>query len=176
MDYCALWHDNHTWQLEGEVVQLFAGQPGQASYQVQCDDRWHTRAVSIELDISGVRRSLYLTVAEGRWYAGSEELTALRGCVDVDLGLTPATNTLPIRRIAPAVGDHCDVVAAWVSFPALQIEPLVQRYTHLEAIRYRYETFDTSDMRGAPAFSAELTVDHDGLVVEYAGWWERVIA
>ncbi len=124
--------------------------------------------------MGSVRRSLHLTVADGRWYAGAEELTALRACVDIDLGLTPATNTLPIRRVAPAIGEHCDVVAAWVSFPALRIEPLFQRYTRLEAMRYRFETFENSDMSGEPAFSAELTVDHTGLVQDYTGWWERV--
>ena len=174
MDCCTLQHISQGWRLEGSVVQLFEGQPGKASYQVECDDLWRTRAVLTELDIGGVHRSLHLTVAEGHWYAGPEEQIALRNCVDIDLGLTPATNTLPIRRATLAIGEHRDVVAAWISFPALRIEPLFQRYTRLEAMRYRYETFDNGDMSGEPAFSVELSVDHDGLVQEYSGWWERV--
>ena len=80
--------------------------------------------------------------------------------------MTPATNTLPIRRLALPVGKTEAVTAAWVKFPDLEIQPLAQRYTRLGENRYRYES-DTG-------FSVEIELDEMGLVTLYPGGWERL--
>jgi hypothetical protein len=84
----------------------------------------------------------------------------------VDLGFSPSTNTLPIRRLGLAVDDSAEVRAAWVRFPQLTVEPLPQRYTRLGPDRYLYESL-------ASDFRAELEVDDLGLIVRYPGVWER---
>src|SRR5712664_99467 len=38
---------------------------------------------------------------------------------DIDLAVTPATNTLPIRRLNLEVGQSQEVTAAWLKFPDL---------------------------------------------------------
>jgi hypothetical protein len=96
----------------------------------------------------------------GGWSADGVE-----GCLDVDLGFTPATNTLPIRRGELAVGEAFDLDAAWVRFPALTLERLSQRYERLADDRYLY----SSD-----GFRAELVVDAHGLVLEYEGFWRAI--
>ena len=68
-----------------------------------------------------------------------DDLSALHGLVDVDLGFSPVTNTLPIRRLDPAIGEAVVVTAAWVVSRAT-IEPLPQRYIRLAERRYRYES------------------------------------
>jgi uncharacterized protein len=95
------------------------------------------------------------------------EVPAVAGCLDVDLAFTPATNILPLRRLALAVGESREMTAAWVRFPDLSVEPLPQRYTRLDERRVRYES------RGG-AFTAELEVDELDLVVRYPPLWERV--
>lgn len=170
LDYCALWRAADGWLLEGMALVALEGQPVQVRYAVTCADSWETRGVEIALLAGGEERWLHLVADEHRrWQADGRELPALRGCVDVDLGITPATNTLPIRRLDIPIGAGEDVTAAWVRFPELTIEPLPQRYTHLDATTYRYES------RGG-AFVADLTVDDLGLVVEYPGGWSRVAA
>jgi hypothetical protein len=95
-----------------------------------------------------------------------DDLEALHGLTDVDLGFSPVTNTLPIRRLDPAIGESVAVTAAWVRFPELTIEPLPQRYTRLAERRYRYES-------AGGAFVAEIEVDDLGLVTTYEGGWRR---
>lgn len=110
-------------------------------------------------------RFLRLHVRDQQWQVDEQEREDLTGCVDVDLSITPATNTLPIRRLRLAVGESAEVTAAWVRFPALSVEPLRQRYTRLAENRYRYESLESG-------FTAELTVDDQGLVTHYPGGWE----
>jgi hypothetical protein len=125
-------------------------------------------------------QELRLTVTtEQRWQIEREptqdtsmpqvDVEALHGLIDVDLGITPATNTLPIRRLDPAIGETVAVTAAWVRFPELTIEPLPQSYTRLAETRYRYAS-------AGGAFVAEIEVDDLGLVKTYEGGWRRIAA
>ena len=112
-------------------------------------------------------RHLVLNVeSRGVWRSSVQKLPDLRDCRDVDLAVTPATNTLPIRRLNLEVGSSESVIAAWVKFPELTIQTLSQRYTRLAKNAYRYES-DTG-------FSVEIVVDDLGLVTAYPGGWERI--
>ena len=87
----------------------------------------------------------------------------LKGCIDVDLGCSPATNTLPVRRLRLAIGGSTTIKAAWVRFPELTVEKSAQTYARLDEFTYRYSS-DT--------YEAELVVDDEGVVAQY-GPWER---
>jgi uncharacterized protein len=95
-------------------------------------------------------------------------LEPFTGFIDIDLGITPATNTLPIRRLNLSVGESVELTATWIRFPELTVEPLSQRYTRLSKTTYRYENTDGS-------FSADLVVDKLGVVETYGEIWARVV-
>jgi hypothetical protein len=155
-------------RLEGTVLLAHEEGPLRVEYEVECDASWETRAVRVAVATGGGDRELRLTVdGERRWRRDGEEIPALAGCADVDISVSPSTNTLPIRRLALPPGAGRDVTAAWVRLPALTVEPLAQRYTRLDARRWRYES-------GGGSFTAELEVDDVGLVVRYPPGWERV--
>ena len=103
----------------------------------------------------------------GNWWRGEEELKQVRGSVDVDISLSPSTNTLPIRRLGLSVQQSAEVEALWIRLPDLTVETLPQQYTRTGERSYRYSS------RGG-AFTADLEVDEHGLVVNYGKFWERV--
>jgi hypothetical protein len=154
-----------------------ANRPVKVRYDVLVGHDWATQKVQIACWSGAQERKLALTVDGHRWSAirGTApeasgepgEVSVFAGLVDVDLGFSPVTNTLPIRRLSPAIGESIDVIAAWVRFPELTLEPLPQRYTRLSDRLYRYES-------NGGAFVAELEVDAVGLVITYEGGWERV--
>jgi uncharacterized protein len=88
---------------------------------------------------------------------------ALAGALDCDLGLSPVTNLMPILRHGLLSGlGQAELTAAWVSVPDLRVRPDRQLYTNAGTNLIRYEALDGS-------FSAMITVDDDGLVVDYPG-------
>ncbi|MBI1417425.1 MAG: hypothetical protein GC146_09400 [Limimaricola sp.] len=101
---------------------------------------------------------------DGRWMMNGIEVPEVRGALDFDLGVTPATNTLAIRRMNLAVGDSAEAVAAWLDPSDWMLKPLKQRYTRVSETEYDYAS-DTG-------FSARLTVDEHGIVRDYPGWWK----
>jgi hypothetical protein len=169
-EQCALRRLANGFRLEGHVVGAAEGLPHHVHYIVDCDAAWRTRVVTVDQSLGPTRRTLRLDVEHSRrWRSGGAEYRELEGLVDVDLGVTPATNTLPIRRLGLAVGEWADVTAAWVRFPSLTVSPLAQRYERIAPAVYRY----TSD---GGRFTALLEVDDLGLVVRYEGGWERTAA
>jgi hypothetical protein len=154
-------------RLVGTVLLAHDGAPLHAEYEVECSAAWETRAVRVTQRYGGAVRALALTVSDGRWRHDGTDVPAVHGCVDVDIAVTPSTNTLPIRRLRLAVGETRAVTAAWVRLPELVVQPLMQRYTRVAARRWRYES-------PAHALVAELEVDELGLVVRYPPAWERV--
>ena len=167
-DYCSLWENSDGWILDGTAIAVLGeDRPLIAKYEVRCDPDWSTSRVTVELTTGSDVCALTLAVEpSGLWRRNGEEVSALRGLLDVDLAITPATNTLPVRRLHLAIGQSAEVTAAWVKLPDLAIEPLHQTYTRLSSDWYRYES--------ATGFSAEIRVDEFGLVKTYPGGWERL--
>ncbi|HEX9043467.1 MAG TPA: putative glycolipid-binding domain-containing protein [Candidatus Limnocylindrales bacterium] len=154
--------------LVGTVIGGEAGIPFRIEYRVLADGIGHTTAVNVR-DIRGFEtRAVTLTRdPKGTWTIDGKAARALRGCTDVDLGCSPSTNTLPIRRLRLAVGGSHTIKAAWMRFPELTVEKAEQTYKRLDEFTYRYSS---------GTFEAELTVDDEGLVAEYAEWRRTGVA
>lgn len=145
--------------LRGVVVLPIDDQPAHIVYRLEIDERWHTRSVKFEIHQAGRRCRIELEAdGEGRWNGAEGELSELTGCIDVDLGWSPVTNTLPIRRVPLAVGETTTIDAAWIRFPELVMERSAQTYERLSHDIWQYRS---------GSFTADLLVDDDGLVRRY---------
>ena len=155
------------WVLTGMVVATYELAPLDVLYEVAVDDYWATRAVSVVVNRLAHPSMLQLERdSDGNWTIDGVAAPRLQGCVDVDLGVTPSTNTLPIRRLGLEVGCEREIAVAWVKFPDLRVERGLQTYTRIANNVWRYTS---------GAFTADLTVDGSGLVVRYGdNLWRRV--
>lgn len=156
---------------DGMVLLEAQGVPMRVHYTVRCDSKWMTRQVSLHaIGLAGARQRL-TTDGAGPWFRAGAPLAVLDGCLDVDINVTPFTNTLPIRRLALKPGTSAEINVVYLSVPELHFRAVRQRYTCLdltpEGGRYLYEGLATG-------FKAEITVDADGLVIAYPGIWKRV--
>lgn len=168
IEHCTVLSDEAGWRLEGTVVTALAGKPTRVRYSIRCDLGWNTRYVRITMNWGAERTQLTLGATDERlWTINDSPAANLTGCTDVDLGVTPSTNTLPINRLKLAIDAAAEITAAMVLFPSLEIMPARQRYTRLDAQLYRYEGLDTG-------YTSELTVNDLGLVTDYAGAWTLV--
>ncbi|MFA9432494.1 putative glycolipid-binding domain-containing protein [Egicoccus sp. AB-alg2] len=124
---------------------------GPLVYSVEVDADWRTRRVLVA-GPTGVR--VLSSDGAGRWWRDGRPAEELEGCLDVDIEATPLTNTLPIRRAGAG-----PVTAAWVRVPDPAVEPLHQAYEADGDGRWTY--------RSAGGFVGGLTVDDQGLVIDY---------
>ena len=105
------------WRLTGELDVEEAGFAARLRYAIDCDPEWRTRSAMIEGEAAGgtIRFALAADGA-GYWTRDGIPLPDFAGALDVDLGFMPATNTLPIRRLALAVGESAPVRSAGFAF------------------------------------------------------------
>jgi uncharacterized protein len=156
------------WLLAGTALVAHEQRPCRLAYVIHCTGEWHTSRVDVHGDVGNAPVRLELTrSSDGEWDANGRRIDSVAGCLDADLGFSPATNLLPIRRLRLGVGEQASVRAAWVRFPELTIEPLDQVYTRLSPDRYLYES-------AGGAFRCELVVDQFGFVVDYPESWRAV--
>lgn len=159
------------WHLAGKVEVVELGVSTSISYQIECDPEWRTRSALVQGEAGSQTFGFECTVDDGEWRRDGNPVPELSGAVDIDLGFTPATNTLPIRRLGLAVGDTAPVISAWLRFPELRLETLWQTYIRESEQVYRY----VAQVDGAP-FVARLDTDRYGRVLHYEGLWEAEIA
>jgi len=167
-EHCTLTLRDVGLSLVGTVLGTEDGAPVRIEYRVLADGAGMTTAAHVR-DLRGFQtRTIALERdPKGNWRVDGAVVKTLKGCTDVDLGCSPSTNTLPIRRLRLRVGASHKIQAAWVRFPELVVVKAAQTYTRLDEFTYRY---------ASGTFEAELTVDDDGLVTSYAEWRRTGVA
>ncbi len=152
--------------LEGIALLSYDHKPCYMEYVVECDLSWETRKVSIIGQIGKKAVSLSLKVnVKRQWLMDGKLIPSVAGCVDVDLGFSPSTNLLPIKRLNLGIGEHSEVTAAWVHFPSLRIKPLEQFYMRSSENVYHYES-------AGGRFKRDLVVNKEGFITKYPDYWE----
>lgn len=153
--------ENEGWTAMGEATRE------RVSYVIRVTATWQVTQFLLFRDQD--EPDLWLgTDGAGRWgEVNGAHRPDLDGCSLLDLGCTPFTNTLPIRRLALDVGDAADITAAMVDVETLGVVPVHQRYEHLAPQRWRYTNLDST-------FTTEFSVDDYGLVNDYPAEYRRV--
>jgi hypothetical protein len=155
------------WRLTGEVEADESGVHAQLTYMIECERDWRTRHAFITgLAAGSPIRFEFITDGAGHWILNGAPFPLLEGALDIDLGFTPATNLLPIRRLDLGVGERAAVRSSWVRFPDFRIEPLEQTYQREADHVFRYEALVDGER-----FRARLDTDEFGRVLLYEGLW-----
>ncbi len=174
LEHLTLAWDEKGVRADGVVIGVEGSVQFRVRYEVRCDAGWRVREVSVALLMGDNVSVRLLTDGEGNWTTlDGKPVPVLDCCTDVDISVTPFTNTLPIRRLGLEPGESADLRLAYMDVPGMRVEPTRQRYTCLERGEYgglyRYE--DKGLFHG---FTADLPVDADGLVLDYPGLFRRV--
>ena len=154
---------------ESVVVASAGGSDFALRYRIRCDKSWRVRKAEVGI-VGDARKVEIAGDGKGNWSdASGKPLRKLHGAIDIDLSVTPFTNTLPIRRLKLRKGASADIVTVYIVAPALTITTDPQRYTCLEPHkRYRYESIDSD-------FTRDIEVDGNALVVTYPGLFRRLL-
>lgn len=184
-----------TWAGEGtfrlEAVRVVLGGRGMRATgstvaAADADREAYSASYSLATDEAGVlarltvrtltrRGEQHVTVSrseENNWlvdHGGGAQRTGFEGAVDVDLEFSPLFNALPVRRLGMhrSVGEH-DLRVVFVSLPSLQVELVHQTYRTVALGERPVVGFSSG------SFGAELTLDAEGLVVDYPGLARRL--
>lgn len=144
------------------VESRIDGGSGECSYTLEATAGWEftrlvLRAGGEEVDVRRLGED---------WTVDGHLRPDLRDAREVDISVSPLSNTLPIRRLGLAVGESADIITAYISLPELTVTTDPQRYTRTNHDQYLYESRDSD-------FRRTVTVDRAGLVIDYPGLFTR---
>src|ERR1700676_2631820 len=139
-DSCRLIRLTSGWRLSGAAVFLEAPRVCHFQYDVIADVAFRTKSAIVVGYLGKKAIDIRIRSAgTGRWRVDGRLNFKVTGCVDVDLGFTPATNLFALRRLALKVGQHAEAPAAYLAFPSLRFTKLPQRYERTGRTEYAYE-------------------------------------
>ena len=167
MEYCTI-EEGSAITVKGYITGKLKEIPLHCAYTLTLDNHWNVQSVHITLVTNQGRLSMTCTRQGNNWYdEKGVHQPALDGCTDIDISLTPFTNSLPINRLHLPEGASKEITVVYFNLPAGEIQPATQLYTRLDHHRYRYENPGTG-------FTSVIETDDEGFVVDYPGIWRRV--
>ena len=168
-DSCRLFKLPKGWFLSGAAVFSDTDKPCHLYYEVTADAVWKTQRAKLFGFVGNNAVDLRIrSTSTRRWFANGVEQDNVAGCLDLDLGFTPATNLVAIRRLSLKVGERAEAPAAYLAFPKIRFEKLDQSYRRTGRTTFEYT---------APRFgyAETLKVDASGAGLAYPGLYEQVV-
>jgi hypothetical protein len=152
------------YQLLGQSVFLDSCGPTALRYTLDLTPTWATRQGHITGFIGERAVDTRIVRTPNGWTLGGKEL-GMAEVADLDLGLTPATNMVQLKRLGLSVGDVVNFDVAWLEAGDEALVRLPQEYRRTSEFEYDYSS-PTSD------YQATVILAPSGFAAIYPGLWE----
>lgn len=152
LEYCSITNDKSGIQVHSSIVGSSENIIFKVVYQIELDPNWQVKYYELKAEMSD---------SDNIWSASD------KNCGDIDIPLTPFTNSLPINRLKLSIGQKQIIDVIYIDVLQREIRHLKQFYKRLNKNTYRYENIPND-------FEAEIKVDEDGLVIEYPQLFTRI--
>ncbi len=140
-DSCRLFELANGWFLSGAAVFWDKRRPCHFHYEVSADAAWRARSEKVSGFLGKKAVDLRIRSAgTGPWKVNGVSKVSVRNCVDIDLGFTPATNLIALRRLSLKVGQRAEAPAAYLQFPEMRLVVLPQTYLRIGRAEYEAPT------------------------------------
>jgi uncharacterized protein len=157
-------------EITSTIVGCHEGKIYTVEYRIKTNRNWETVLLELNSRHSNqIQKIRFEGDRKGNWMSNGNIADQFNGCIDVDISLTPFTNTLPINRLSLNRNETQEIQVIYCNLLEQQIKPVRQRYTCLSNTEYHYENVPND-------FEATIEVDESGLVVDYPSLFVRKIA
>lgn len=157
-------------KITSTIIGYYDNKIYKVTYRILTNQSWETIFIEINSQFSNENRTIQFEGdGKGNWTIAGMKNNFLTGCIDVDISLTPFTNTLPIRRLELKENQTAEINVIYCDILNHQIKPAPQRYTRLSGTAYLYQNV-------VDDFEAVIQVDESGLVVDYPSLFIRTAA
>jgi hypothetical protein len=157
-------------EINSTIIGSYQGKIYQVTYRIKTNEYWETMFAAITSRHSNQTQTIQLEGdGEGNWVYDGKKAEQFTGCIDIDIPLTPFTNTLPIRRLKLHQHQEQVIQVIYCDLLEQRIEPVRQQYRRLSATEYHYQNIPND-------FEANIVVDELGFVVDYPSLFVRSAA
>ncbi|RWZ60556.1 hypothetical protein EQV77_04470 [Halobacillus fulvus] len=161
-EYIEVVKTHHGIEANGNIILTTEKDAFKIDYHMLLDSDWKVKRLEVN---QGKASSFTLhSNGKGTWCSSLREEWDTEGIIDLDLSITPFSNSLPINRFKWKPHHSRRLHVLFIDGLSLDIRVREQVYTYLgrnefgRQFNYRCEDYETV-----------LTVDEDGFVTDYPG-------
>ena len=167
LENCLITFTNKGAEITSSIIGAYADKLYKVDYRISTNHLWQTISFEIKTRLNNLIETIsFQSDGAGNWNADAKSMELFNGCIDIDISLTPFTNTLPINRLKLAEGQSEKIKVLYIDTLNQQTRPVYQLYTRLSQTEYKYQNVPND-------FESIITVDESGLVVKYPDLFER---
>lgn len=164
-EHCILTENAVGNEIVSTIIGYSGGKIYKVDYEITTNEAWELRAASLKIQCNNKKQVIRIERGEDGVLLNGVIVPEYSDVKDIDISLTPFTNTLPINRLKLVDNEKQVIQVLYFDILEKEIKPVKQVYTKLGVDLYRYENFDKS-------FSADIRVDEQGLVSHYPGLFD----
>lgn len=152
--------------IDSVIVGYYENILYRVEYTIELNTSWEIRNCQIKVQLDDEIKIVKLQCDNSKWLIDERHCPEFDGCIDIDIPLTPLTNSLPINRLNLLENEEAVINVIYIDLLEHNIRFVKQKYRRISELKYRYENIPND-------FEAEVTVDEDGYVVDYPLLFKR---
>lgn len=147
--------------ISSVIVGKYESRIYRVDYHIKTNPEWETQFVQITNRHSNREQKFrFSSDGAGNWISEGKRMDEFDGCTDVDIAVTPFTNTLPINRLKLQPQEAKQIRVIYFDLLRQEVSAVNQQYKRIGNLQYHYENIPND-------FEADITIDENGLVVDY---------
>jgi uncharacterized protein len=167
-EQCTIEHGTKGMAVTSRIEGSYHGSLLLVDYDITLNERWEVMTFRVDGRYDELIVAFGGKKENGRWIVNDEPLPECETCFDIDISLTPFTNTLPIKRLDLEEGVRTRIDVLYIDIFENTIGRRQQLYQKLPDDRYRFENVPKD-------FEATIKFDADSFVKTYPGLFRQVI-
>jgi uncharacterized protein len=167
LENCLVSPSDQGYEISSVIIGFYEQKIYRVNYLIRTNTDWETLSVDIVCRHNHKTQTMQLqSDGNGNWQADGKFIEKFQGCIDVDIPLTPFTNSLPINRLKLANAEKQQIKVIYFDLLQEEVRPVHQHYSRLSESEYHYENVPND-------FEATIRVDDQGFVVDYPELFTR---
>lgn len=166
LENCLINTDENQITVTSTIVGAYRNTLYLAGYQLQSGQFWQVYHCTVNCKCDDEIQTFEIVRNQDRWSVNGQYHPEFDGCTDVDIPLTPFTNSLPVNRLRMKENQEEIIEVIYIDLLEKRISRVRQKYKRISQDTYKYENIPND-------FEAEIKVDEDGFVVHYPQLFTR---
>ncbi len=168
LENCHLLTGKNGTEINAVIIGLYHNIIFKVEYFIKTNKQWETIFFEIKSNLnSRVQLLSYKSDGKGNWITNGKHCEQFNGCIDIDISVTPLTNSLPVNRLHLLKNESKKINVFYIDIFKQQLSAVQQYYTRLSEFKYKYENVPND-------FEAVITVDELGLLTNYPKLFKRM--
>ena len=152
--------------VNSTIVGFYNKKIYRVEYLIMLNESWEAYYCFVKSQFNDEIKELELEKDQNKWSLNGKYNDSFDGCTDVDIPLTPFTNSLPINRLKLSLGQEENIDIIYIDLFENSIKHVKQKYRRISSELYKYENVPND-------FEAEIKVDKEGFVIDYPQLFTR---